>query len=138
LTLDASNTAIDAALSRVTTCLQSIRSTRVGGEREHLHALVREAIRGQGLPCFHEHKLTDVLRSRVDFLAVCNGHGVAVELKQKRPHAERLVSQVLRYMGSRYVDAVLVVVERGFPFTVPDAPKPYRLLALNANWGVAV
>ena len=127
-----------SALDRVAACLREIRSTKVGGELELLHKLVRHAFREEGWSFYHEHKLTDVLRARVDFLVVCNGFGVAVEVKQKRPHAGRLESQVLRYMASRYVDAVLVVVERGFPFTIPDATKPYRLLALNSNWGVAV
>lgn len=126
------------ALNLVAISLCDIRNTRVGNERDHLHTLVSNSIRGEGLTCYHEHKLTDVPRARVDFLVVCNGYGVAVEVKQKRPHAGRLESQVLRYMASRYVDAVLVVVERGFPFNIPDTTKPYRLLALNTNWGVAV
>lgn len=120
-----------AALRRVEIALSSIRVPAVPGEYD-IHALIAEALAADGIEFAHEAVLGP--RCRIDFLA----GRVGIEVKKGRPARSAVQKQLLRYLASDRLDAIILLSEKEVPLPDTLAGKPVKALSLSRFWGIAL
>lgn len=124
-------TSLEKDLHRIADALQCIRTPAAPGEFD-LHAAVSEALSRAGIDHAHEYRLAP--RCRIDFLA----GRIGLEIKKGRPTASALKAQLMRYLESDALDAIVVVTQRATPLPRAILQKPVEQISLNRLWGVAL
>jgi hypothetical protein len=85
-----------------------------------------------GIPFETEVKLEQ--GSRVDFLA---RGGVVIEVKKGKPNAKQVLTQILRYVESPRVNALILASERSINVDLNrSVGKPVHFITLTKNWGI--
>lgn len=118
-------------IQRVTDALSSVRMPAQPEEYD-IHTQVAEALGAAGLSFAHEYRLGP--RCRIDFRV----GRIGIEVKKGRPAPSELTKQLLRYLDSDELDAVVVVVQRVTRLPDSIGGKPVRIVSLNRLWGVAL
>ncbi len=123
------NTSVTA--ESISHLLCALRAPIQQGEYD-LHALVREALEGGGIPCHHEVPLAP--RCRIDFL--CGN--VGIEIKRGKVDKRRVLNQLTRYADCDQIAALILLTEG--TVALPDTihGKSVTLICLNRLWGIAL
>lgn len=118
-------------LNSILSALRKIRAPQCTSEYD-LHALVSDALAGEGFSALHEALLQP--RHRIDFL--CGS--VGVEVKRGRPQRTMLLKQLTAYASCDAIDALILIADH--PPRLPDmlCGKPLVIISLHRLWGVAV
>ncbi len=119
------------ALRRIELALSAIRVPAVPGEYD-IHALIGDALAADGIAFTHEAPLAP--RCRIDFLA----DGVGIEVKKGKPVRSAVQRQLLRYLASDRLEAVVLVSEKEVRLPATLLGKPVRTLSLSRFWGIAL
>ena len=122
---------IETQIARVADALASVRMPAQPEEYD-IHAQVASALGTAGITFEHEYRLAP--RCRIDFKA----GRVGIEVKKGRPASAALRQQLLRYLASDELDAVIVVTQRVTALPGSILGKPVMLVSLNRLWGVAL
>lgn len=118
-------------IQAIVQALAKIRTPAVPGEYD-LHAEVSSALCNAQIAHQHEYRLAP--RCRIDFLA----GRIGIEVKKGRPTPSALREQLIRYLRSAEVDAIVVVAQQSILLPRRLAGKPVELVSLNRLWGVAL
>ena len=122
---------IETQIARVADALASVRMPAQPEEYD-IHAQVASALGAAGITFEHEYRLAP--RCRIDFKA----GRVGIEVKKGRPASAALRQQLLRYLASDELDAVIVVTQRVTALPGSILGKLVVLVSLNRLWGVAL
>ena len=117
-------------LDRIMDALRTIRAPLATDEYD-LHQLAREALARQGIVCEHEAVLAS--RCRIDIL--CGRIGI--EIKRGKPTRSALARQLLRYVQTGALDAVIVVSELSVDLPEKLEGVPVHSIGLFKLWGIA-
>ena len=117
-------------LDRILNALRTIRAPLATDEYD-LHLLAREALARQGIACVHEAVLAP--RCRIDIL--CGRIGI--EIKRGKPTRSSLARQLLRYVQTGTLDAVIVVSEQSVDLPERLDGVPVYTIGLFKLWGIA-
>ena len=122
---------LDQDIAVLRAAIATLRVPATPGEYD-IHARVGAALAESGLD--YQHEAVIAPRCRVDFLV----GRVGIEVKKGKPPRAQLLKQVMRYLESARLDALVVVVQRSASLPAVVRGKRCEVLCLNRLWGVAL
>ncbi|MCQ2437053.1 MAG: hypothetical protein MJ099_01500 [Clostridia bacterium] len=116
------------------TIIEALKTLRVSAfpDEYDLHDEVARVLAEAGLEPNHEVRLAP--GCRVDFTV----GRVGIEVKKGRPVPSALRKQVIRYLKTDALDALIVVTRTAVDLPPTVGGKPLIQLSLNRLWGVAL